>query len=151
MKLLTGRKLSISEAENKKLTTDSHGLSPQFMKVMKLTFVLLTAAFLQLSAKGIAQNVTISVNNASLDKVFHEIERQTGYGFLYNKKMLKNTPLITLDVRNQPLSTVLQRCFNGRSISYDIQDSIIVITQNLKRNEVISTVIELQKNQISLI
>lgn len=51
----------------------------QTLKVMKLTFILLTAAFFQISAKGISQSITISGKDISLEKVFKEIKKQSDY------------------------------------------------------------------------
>ena len=80
-------------------------LPPQLLKVMKLTAFLLTVAFLQVHAKGISQ-VTLSLKEAPMEKVFREIERQTGYGFLYTKEMLAGLPQVTINVRNAPVREV---------------------------------------------
>ena len=45
-------------------------LTTQILRIMKLTFILLTAAFLQVSATGTAQGINLSLKNASLAKVF---------------------------------------------------------------------------------
>ena len=44
---------------------------------MKLTAILLVTACLQVSAKTYSQTITLNVQNAPLDKVVKEIERQT--------------------------------------------------------------------------
>jgi TonB-linked SusC/RagA family outer membrane protein len=103
-------------------------LPPQLLKVMKLTAFLLTIAFLQVHAKGISQ-VTLSLKEAPVEKVFREIERQTGYGFLYTKEMLADLPEITIHVRNAPLKEVLNECFKGQSLEYSIDKNTIVITR----------------------
>ncbi len=104
-------------------------LTPQIMKAMKLTFIFLTAVFLHVSGKGIAQNVTLSVKDAPLEKVFREIEKQTGVGFLYTKKMLRDAPKVTISVKDAPVTTVLQECFKGQPLDYSIQNNTIVIIE----------------------
>jgi lipopolysaccharide export LptBFGC system permease protein LptF len=52
--------------------------------IMKLTLILLTATFLQVTAATYAQKVTIKVKQATLKEVFEEIRNQTNYDFLYN-------------------------------------------------------------------
>src|SRR5882672_4760890 len=47
--------------------------------VMKLTILFLTVAFLNVSAKGLSQTVTISGKDMPLKKVFSLIEQQTGF------------------------------------------------------------------------
>ena len=102
-------------------------LTPQILKAMKLTFVFLTAFLLNVSAKSSAQKVTLNVKNVTLDKVFREIERQTGYGFLFTKKMLKDAGRVTLDVKNEPVNDVLHQCFIEQPLNYTIQNYTIVI------------------------
>lgn len=99
------------------------------LRVMKLTFLLLTVAFLQVSARGFSQQVTLHLKEAPLEKVFREIERQTGYGFLFTKRMLSAAPKVTIEVRNAPLEQVLQLCFKDRPLTYSIVDKTIVVKQ----------------------
>ena len=51
------------------------------VRIMKLTAIVLLAACLQLSAKGITQTVSIQVKDAPLLTVLKAIEKQTGYVF----------------------------------------------------------------------
>ena len=104
-------------------------LTSQIFKAMKLIVIFLTAFLLQTSAGGFAQKVTLKLNDASLDKVFMEIEKQTGYGFLYTQKMLNDAGKISLNVKNEPLTNVLNLCFSNRQLSYEIQDNTIIISQ----------------------
>jgi len=125
MKLLTGSKQSLfTESFSKKF---SGLLTPQIEKAMKLTFILLTAAFLQVSANGLSQNVTIILKDAPVEKVFKEIERQTGLGFLYTKKMLQEVPKVSINVKDVPVLDVLKECFKGQPLTYTIVDKTIVV------------------------
>ncbi len=103
--------------------------TPQILKAMKLTFFLLTVCFLQLSASGISQNVTVSFKNVPLFRVFKEIEKQSGFGFLYSKSMLKDAPKIDIDLKNTPVAQVLEYCFKGQPFQYSIQANTIIITR----------------------
>lgn len=99
---------------------------PQFLKVMKLTAILLTIAFSQMQAKSFPQ-VTLSLKNAPVEKVLIEIERQAGYGFLYTKNLLAGLPKVTIDVKNAPVNQVLNECFKGSPMEYSIDDKMIVV------------------------
>lgn len=103
-------------------------LSPQFLKIMKLTAVLLTIAFLQVHAKGFPQ-VTLTLKNVPVEKVFFEIERQAGYGFLYTKAMLSGLPNVTIKVKNASVNEVLNECFKGQPMVYSIENNTIVVTR----------------------
>ena len=65
---------------------------------MKFSIVLMIAALLQVSAATHAQNITLSRQNISLGQLFEEINKQTGYDFLYNKQILANAKPISIDV-----------------------------------------------------
>ena len=126
MNLLTCSKQTLFAKRNSKKNTRL--LTHQIVKAMKLTFILLTAAFLQVSAKGISQNVTLILKDAPIEKVFREIERQTGLGFLYTKKMLQNASRVNINVKDQPVAEVLKQCFKDQLfIYYSIVENTIVI------------------------
>ena len=104
-------------------------LTPQISKAMKLTFVFLTAFLLNVCAKSSDQKVTINVKNVTLEKVFKEIERQTGYGFHFTKELLKDACKSTLNVKNKPVKEVLQLCFSKQPFSFNIENKTIVISR----------------------
>lgn len=87
---------------------------------MKLTFILLTAAFLQVSAGSVAQTVTFSGKDVSLKKVFSAIEKQTGYVFFYDEGLLQNAKPVTLNVKNVPVQDVLTEAFSGQPLVWQI-------------------------------
>ena len=103
-------------------------LSPQFLKIMKLTAILLTVVLLQVHAKSFPQ-VTLSLKNVPVEKVFYEIERQAGFGFLYTKSVLAGLPRVTINVKNAPVNEVLSKCFMGQPMEYSINNNTIVVTR----------------------
>lgn len=108
----------------------------QKLLIMKLTTLLLLAACLQVSANGVSQTtVTLSEKNVSLQKVFREINKQTGYQFFYNDNLLQQAGKVELKVRNTPLEEVLSICFKDLPISYSIVDKTIVLKPREKREE----------------
>lgn len=104
------------------------GLSPQFWKVMKLTALLLTVAFIQVHARSYPQ-VTLSLKNAPMEKVFLEIERQAGVGFLYTKSMLSGIPKVTIQVKNASVNEVLNECFKGQPLEFAIESNMIIVKE----------------------
>jgi TonB-dependent starch-binding outer membrane protein SusC len=94
---------------------------------MKLTAILLLVACLISQEKGYAQNITINLKNATLEQVFKEIKRQTGYNFIYTREQLQQTTRVTLEMRNATLQQVLDRCFSQQPVTYTIQDKYIII------------------------
>jgi len=93
---------------------------------MKLTAFFIVAC-LHVSAAGNAQNITLSVKNKSLQSVFKEIRKQSGYEFFYNQSILSKVAPITVDVRNVPITEALNACFRDQQITYEIIGKNIVI------------------------
>lgn len=94
---------------------------------MKFTAVILLAACLQVSALGYSQNVTLSEKNAPLEKLFHEIEKQTGYSFLYSSEMLKQAHKVDIRVHNGTLERVLRTCFANQPLTWRIENKTIIV------------------------
>ncbi|MDH7463196.1 TonB-dependent receptor [Chitinophagaceae bacterium 26-R-25] len=95
--------------------------------VMKLTALLILIAAMQVTAAGFAQNITLSENNAPLEKVFNEIKKQSGYVFFYEKKTLDNTANVTIHVKDADINSALQLCLKGQPLSYTISGNFIGI------------------------
>ncbi len=96
--------------------------------VMKLTVFLLTAAFLNVSAKGVSQNVTLSGKNLPLEKVFAEVKKQTGYFILYSKEVVEKGKPVNIEAADMPLSNFLDLVFKDQPLSYIIDSKTINIS-----------------------
>jgi len=97
----------------------------KLLLVMKLVTILITAACLQVSATAVAQKITLSEKDASLEKVFNDIKKQTGYIFFYENDVLKGTSKVTIDVKNEELPDVLNLCFKNQPLAYTIAGNTI--------------------------
>lgn len=95
---------------------------------MKLTCILLTVAFLQVSAKGTAQSVTLSGKDVPILKVFEVIKNQTGYVFFYDASLLQQAKPVNINVKNKPLEAVLQEVFTEQPLNWSIVNKTITIT-----------------------
>jgi TonB-dependent SusC/RagA subfamily outer membrane receptor len=94
---------------------------------MKLTFILLVASFLQVSAKTAAQSVTLSAKEMPLIKVFEAIKTQTGFVFFYDAALLQQAKPVNLTVKNQPLTSVLEQVFNDQPMTWTLVNKTITI------------------------
>ena len=88
---------------------------------------------MQVSAKGFSQNVTLNETKSSLDKIFTEIRKQTGYDFLYNTRLLKNTVPVTVKAKNSPLEDVLAEVFKNQPLTYTITENTIILKRKDER------------------
>jgi len=96
---------------------------------MKLTTAFLLAACLSASAKGLSQEVTLSEKNVSLNQIFKEINRQTGYTFVYTESLLEKGKSITINVRNASIEQVLELCFKDQPLTYTILNKMVVVKE----------------------
>ncbi len=103
---------------------------------MKLTTVLLIATCLQVSAKGYSQKVTLKENNISLQKVFEEIRRQTGYQFLYADEILITAKNVSINVKKVSIEEVLDSSFKNQALTYTISENTIIVKRKLITSEI---------------
>ena len=103
------------------------GLRFKSLLAMKLLILFTVVACLQVSARGYSQAITLSLENAPLEKVFKEIKKQTGYSFVYTRAQLRNTVSVTYQVRNGQLKDVLEQCFRNQPLSFVIEGRYIVV------------------------
>lgn len=97
------------------------GSFPPFIKialVMKLMIALLCITFVQLSAESTGQTITLRAENASLDDILKEIQKQSGYSFFYSQEDLKHLEGVNIDVDAVPVRDVLERCLEHTPLSY---------------------------------
>lgn len=94
--------------------------------IMKLSFIICLATFLQVSASSRAQKINLDRNNASVKDVLNDIHNQSGYSVLYNAKMLNNKN-INIHLSNASLDEALRLCLKDQPFSYLIKKNTIVI------------------------
>lgn len=98
-----------------------------FFRAMKITAMIMFLACLQVSATGYAQLISLSEKNVPLPKVFKEIERQSGYDFLYTYELVEQMGNVSIKVKNVSLQQALEECLKGKSLEYTLVDKTVVI------------------------
>lgn len=97
------------------------------LRVMKLTAFLLLAACLQISAKAVSQQITLSAKNAPLKKILKEVSRQAGVSIVYDETLLSRTNPVTLSVKNASVKQVLDECLKDQPVIYSMDGMRIII------------------------
>ena len=116
---------ALVSAANQKLTRRVQW--KKLLCVMKLTAVILLAACLQVSAKGNSQQISLHEENVSLQKVFKQIQKQSGYNFLYSFEVLSQAGKVNINVKNVSLEEALKQCLKDKPLEYSIVEKTIVI------------------------
>lgn len=98
---------------------------------MKITAFFLLVTCLHISAKGHSQEVSLSVKNAPLKKVFKEISRQTGISILYSEELLRYSFPVSIDVKNAPFTQVLDECLKEQPFVYRLINNTIFLERKI--------------------
>lgn len=112
--------------------------------VFKFMAICLFLVFLQVSAKSFSQNVTISMENVSLQKVFNDINRQTGRQFFFKDELLNKAGKVNINVKDMPLKDALAICFKNLPITFSIVENTIVLKEKTT-NTANSSLVEIQQ------
>lgn len=99
--------------------------APQYLKVMKLTVILMIVACLQVSAKVYSQ-INLSEKNAPLVSVLASIRQQSGYSFFYKHKLLENIK-VSANLRNATIQQALNSLLTDQSLQWEINDRTVSI------------------------
>ena len=110
-----------------------HGIARRNLAIKRiimrinLVVIFMTVAILEVSASGYAQKITLNQKKSSLENIFKEVKKQSGYNFLYNNGMLEATAPVSIEVKNANIEDVLRLCFADQPLEYSIIKRIIVI------------------------
>lgn len=104
----------------------------KILLIMKLTAILLFITCLQVSAEGYSQQITINVKNGSLEKVFAQIGKQSGYHFFFNQRLMKDAKKVSLQLKDASFKEALEACFQDQPFNYVIIEQTVVVR---KRSE----------------
>ena len=96
---------------------------------MKLIYLLLTITLLNTYTVAYSQRITYSAKNVPLKTIFSAIQQQTGFGFFYDQKLLAQAEPVSLNVKNAPLSDVLNTIFESQSLEYSIENKTILVSK----------------------
>jgi len=91
-----------------------------------LTTLILIISLMQVSAASFGQKLTLKQTNVTMDQVFREIRKQTGYDVLMNVTRFKSSR-IDADFKNAPLTEVMDELVKGKGLEYSIEEKTVVI------------------------
>jgi TonB-dependent SusC/RagA subfamily outer membrane receptor len=107
----------------------TYGLSNQFIRIMRLTIIIITIALMQVSAAGLAQKLSLNFKNVPLEQVLIAVKQQTAYNFVYTEDVIAKARVVNIHVENAGLKEVLELCFKNQPLQYNIEQKTIVIRE----------------------
>jgi TonB-linked SusC/RagA family outer membrane protein len=103
----------------------------QLFRTMKLTaFLFLLVTLSAFSNNSYSQNATVNIPNSeyAVSEILKQIENQTDYLFVYNKKLVDTSRKVKLAANDKAVSDVLSEVFNGTKVNYVVEGKNIVLT-----------------------
>src|SRR5690606_20010230 len=103
-------------------------LLPRLVRYMKLIFILTFVCSIQVSANVFSQTrFTLDMKNVSVDRVLSQIQKESDYRFFYNYGHLKHLDKVNIQVKDMPVTEILDRLLDN-SLSYRLlPDELVVI------------------------
>ncbi|MCT4643774.1 MAG: SusC/RagA family TonB-linked outer membrane protein [Carboxylicivirga sp.] len=106
----------------------------KIFKVMRIAFVLLFMTVFELVASDInaqIDKVTINQKNATIKDVLENIESLSNYKFFYNEGLIDVKRMVTIEVSNEQVQSVIDEIFKGTDVTFRIVESNIILTNTL--------------------
>ena len=122
----------------------------QLLRTMKITlFLLLFVTFQAYCGNSYSQNAKVSIPDSQLrvGQILSQIESQTDYLFVYNKKSVDVRRTVNVDAKNKAVAELLDEIFAGTNIRYVMEGKNIVLT---KRGESIENVAGTQQERVTV-
>jgi TonB-linked SusC/RagA family outer membrane protein len=112
------------------------GVSPHAVKkallFMKLTFLLILVATMQVSARVNGQErLSLNLRQVEISKALNSIEKQGVYRFLYNSRLNTIHKRIDIDVKDLGIRDVLNNMFAGTDLTFKmLENNLIVVVSS---------------------
>ncbi|RGN35807.1 TonB-dependent receptor [Bacteroides oleiciplenus] len=113
---------------NKKDYCNKHEGSSKRLWITFLFFCFIVTGFMQAANTAFAQTtVTATFKKATLSEVLWEVQRQTDFTFVYSTKDVEGISVRNLDVNNEKIAVVLDKCLKNSGLTYSVHNGVIAI------------------------
>ena len=103
----------------------------KFIRIMKLTFLLVLLTCLHVSASVFSQEkISLDVKNMSIEKVLKTIEKQSKYRFVYSSTFSPVTRNVTVEAKDLLVTDVLKLILKDTKLSFSILNSSLIAISN---------------------
>jgi len=102
----------------------------KILMIMKLTTFFFLISIMSVAAKGYSQHarLNLSLQNASIQELFQEIEKQSEFNFFYKDDQIDVNKTVSIEADNSLVGEVLNQVFVDSDVSYTVVEKVIVIT-----------------------
>ncbi|SHF42412.1 TonB-dependent receptor [Pedobacter caeni] len=97
--------------------------------IMRLTTIVLLFTLMQVSAATFGQRITLNEHRVSLKSALEKIHDQSGYNFLFDRKVLNGIKPITISLKNEELENAVKKILADLPLTYVIDGKTILIKE----------------------
>lgn len=104
----------------------------KFFNIMRLSILgLFACAFATYAVDMDAQTAKVKITNSrmTIGAFIEQVEKETGYMFVYNKREVDANKTVSLEVGSSSVADCLSRVFENSGITYVFDDDYIVLTK----------------------
>lgn len=83
-------------------------------------------ALAQVTAKGLAQKITLNTKNTPIEKVLQTIRAQSGYGIIYNARDVKDEK-VTLSLKNASVEEAMEKVLEGLPFTFELVENNVIL------------------------
>lgn len=104
--------------------------------LMKCSLFLVFATVLQVTAKEVSsqETLTVNFNDVKLTRVLKEIERKTDYRFVFSTMVIKDEFKVTINEKNIAVNELLKRALAGTGLMFDEVANKLVVIKSIETN-----------------
>lgn len=110
---------------------ESSCLSLKLTRIMRISMYLLFILLFQLNAENHfsqSKNISLALRNTTIEQILDQIEKETGYSFIYTDRTVNTGKRINIQVINGNINDVLDTVFKETNIRYNIVDRQIILS-----------------------
>lgn len=100
-------------------------------QMLRILFIAVLVVLFNFKSESVySQNatVTINMNNVAVEKVLNALEKQSGYSFVYNNKLVDVDRLVNVKANKKSLRSVLDEIFRGTAVVYSTEGKHIILS-----------------------
>lgn len=102
---------------------------PKVLLIMKFIFFIMTLMMINTYATTHGQNITLSEKNTTFENIIKKLRQQSGYDFLLDKEILRESKKIDITLNNVSLNHALQKLTSDRQLDFSIEGKSVVIVR----------------------
>lgn len=120
-----------------------------FIRVMKLTTMLLLIGLVHVNASTYSQTITLKKKNLTISDIATEIKKKTGYVISGGSSIIQEMPRQSIDVVDMPLDRFLDHVFIPNNITYKKKGKSIVLSRLSQPPETVA-LIKIQQQDLDV-